>query len=96
MHYDKTMIAHIKEERLLEKAQRNPMVALVIMMNEYHALVHKYFPSEEIRQEQRKNLKDEIIRVGKKTPAPVRSKVKIWLNNPNLWYDDLDGFDFIR
>lgn len=92
MEYNRTMRALAQEERLLHQARREPVVNIVLLMNEYHACDLKYFPSEEERVEHKQGISRLITRVSKQRGVPrhIQNRIRYWMESPEIWREELD------
>jgi hypothetical protein len=89
------MVANTKENKILRKADKDPVTALVLLLNQYHGLSMRYFPSEEQRASMQKLTLDEICRVKHRTPPTIECRVDQWINDADLWRSDIDSIHSI-
>lgn len=92
MDYNRTMRAMAQEDRIMRRAERDGVTMLVLLMNEYHALRHRYFPSEELRKkamaEKASNVKSASKAPG--VPQHIRTRVNYWINHADAWHDAVE------
>lgn len=91
MQYNRAMIANSKELKALNAAHRDATSKLVLLMNHYHALDMRYFPSEKLREEQRKETEQQIKRLKSHLPDTISSNIASWMNDGELWREELDS-----
>lgn len=95
MYYDRTMLSTMTEERIKKKAQKDALTKIALLLNEYHSINYKYFPSEDQRESYRSEMREMILETGRKTPRSIRPKVKWWVNNVEAWREDLSRYGFL-
>lgn len=92
MEYNRTMRAMAQEDRIMRRAERDGVTMLVLLMNEYHSLRHRYFPSEDLRKkamaEKASNVKSASKAPG--VPQHIRSRVNYWINHADAWHEAVD------
>lgn len=91
MKYNRTMVANSKEQKALNAAQRDATSKFVLLMNHLHALDLRYFANKKLREEEKDDTVQQIMKLKKHLPETIRSKVFCWINDGSLWREDLDS-----
>lgn len=91
MQYNRTMVANAKERKALRHASKDATSKLVLLMNHYHALDLRYFATNDLREKEKSEIKQQINRLKSILPDSVRSRVPQWLLDGALWREELDS-----
>lgn len=91
MQHNKIALSKVREDVLLRKANKNPLIKFVLLMNEFHSTKDRYYPSEDIRSEYRMRLEKEIRWLSKRIPQGYACNTKLWLKNKQVWLEAIDS-----
>lgn len=91
MQYNRAMVANSRELKALNAAQRDATSKLVLLMNYYHSIGMRYFANEKVREEERKDTGYQIKRLKNQLPDTIGSNIAGWMNDGDLWREELDN-----
>lgn len=91
MNHNKAALSEVREMSMIRRAQKDPLIKFILLMNEYHAIELAYFPSEERRIQYRKDIKDELYITVRKIPKQYGKRIKTWITSPSAWKEEIDS-----